>query len=289
MTGLFNVWSYVGESSVVPLSLFGGVKFPTGNSDRLGEELDEGHHSAGGDADGGEVQERGVTEEHAHDGEGDVQRVARHVHDGIDDEEDAASGIHGHDLALGSVSYDGIVGRRLFASWQRAFLSGTVQYTTTTAGDFDYAYANGLTWSGGPGIYPWLGDDSTLGLMAVLSGQAKGNDEVDGVTLDDTAITSLFVGPGLLFTWISPEISPSSRTILRCRSWPISGSAAVRYGASERAGSSQRGLPGSLPATERGASSTRTTWPLSAERTAASATRSDRRPSSRSGATAVSL
>ncbi len=171
LTGLLNVWSYVDESSVVRSSLFGGVKFPTGDSDRLGEELDEGHHSAGGDAD--------AEEEHEH----------------------GASGIHGHDLALGSGSYDGIVGGRLFASWRRAFLSATVQYTTTSQGDFDYAYADGLTWSGGPGAYAWLGHDSTLGLMAVLSGQTKGNDELDGVGLVDTAATSLFVGPGLVLTW----------------------------------------------------------------------------------------
>jgi hypothetical protein len=175
LTALVNVWSHVDEASVVRFSLFGGVKFPTGNSDRLGEELDEGHHS------------------HA-------QLVARHVLDEGDDEH-VASGIHGHDLALGSGSYDGIVGGRLFASWRRAFFSGTVQYTPTTEGSFDYAYANGLTWSGGPGVYAWLGHDKTLGLLAVLSGQTKGNDELDGVKLDDTAATSLFVGPGLVFSW----------------------------------------------------------------------------------------
>ena len=189
LTALVNVWSYVDESRVVRFSLFGGVKFPTGNSDRLGEELDEGHHSAGGDAGGEEENDQ----EHAH-------LVARHVLDEGDDDQ-VLSGIHGHDLALGSGSYDGIVGGRLYASWRRAFLSATVQYTPTSKGSFDYAYADGLTWSGGPGVYAWLGHDRTLGLMAVLSGQTKGNDELDEVKLDDTAATSLFVGPGLLFTW----------------------------------------------------------------------------------------
>jgi hypothetical protein len=178
LTALVNVFSHVDEASVVRFSLFGGVKFPTGNADRLGEELEEGHHSAGG--------EEGGEEEHEHEEE---------------EPEHVASGIHGHDLALGSGSYDGIVGGRLFASWRRAFLSGTVQYTPTTEGSFDYAYADGLTWSGGPGVYAWLGHDKTLGLMAVLSGQTKGNDELDGVKLDDTAATTLFVGPGLVFSW----------------------------------------------------------------------------------------
>jgi hypothetical protein len=192
LTALVNVWSHVDEASVVRFSLFGGVKFPTGNSDRLSEELEEGHHSTGGD-EGGE-------EEHEHEEGEHEQTVAKHEHAEAEHEH-VESGIHGHDLALGSGSFDGIVGGRLFASWRRAFLSATVQYTPTTEGDFDYAYANGLTWSGGPGVYAWLGHDKTLGLMAVLSGQTKGNDELDGVKLDDTAATTLFVGPGLVFSW----------------------------------------------------------------------------------------
>jgi len=196
LTALFNVWTYVDEASVVRFSLFGGVKFPTGNSDRLGEELDEGHHSAEDDAEGEEEHDHGDAE----DGHVHVHVAPHHVHDEADDEH-VESGIHGHDLALGSGSYDGIVGGRLYASWRRAFLSATVQYTPTSTGSFDYAYADGLTWSGGPGVYAWLGHGTTLGLMAVLSGQTKGNDELDGTKLNDTAITSLFVGPGLLFTW----------------------------------------------------------------------------------------
>jgi hypothetical protein len=93
LTGLFNIRSYIGDSSVVRFALFGGVKCPTGDSDRLGEELDEEHHSAGGDADG--------PDEHAHDEEGQVQLVARHVHAEADGEQ-VESAIHGHDLALGS-------------------------------------------------------------------------------------------------------------------------------------------------------------------------------------------
>jgi hypothetical protein len=50
-------------------SIFGGVKFPTGDSERLKEELDE-------------VEIPGAPE----------------------------SGVHGHDLALGTGSYDGVVG-----------------------------------------------------------------------------------------------------------------------------------------------------------------------------------
>src|SRR5262245_44402782 len=63
--------------------ILGGIKFPTGDTDRLGEELEE-------------------EPEMHHDGED---------HD--------ASGIHGHDLTLGSGSFDGIVGTSLFYRWKR--------------------------------------------------------------------------------------------------------------------------------------------------------------------------
>jgi len=92
-------------------TVHGGVKIPTGSSDRLQEEVDE------------LPPQPGATE----------------------------SGIHGHDLALGSGSVDGIVGTGVFARRQRVFLSANAQYAIRTKGDFDYRYANdfdlvGRTW-----------------------------------------------------------------------------------------------------------------------------------------------
>ncbi|MGH7858587.1 MAG: hypothetical protein ACREQY_14785 [Candidatus Binatia bacterium] len=171
LLGRFAVWSRVTEESLVRLSLLGGVELPTGDSDRLAEELEENHHQ-----DGEEV------EPHEHGDE---------------------SGVHGHDLALGSGSWDGLFGAQLFASSGRAFFGGNVQYAVRTEGDFDYDHANELTWSGGPGWLLVLRHDCVLGLQAVFSGQSKGEDRLRGEDLDDTAITSLYAGPGLLFTWSS--------------------------------------------------------------------------------------
>ena len=189
----YSLWTHVTEQSLVRFTILGGVKFPTGDGDRLAEELGEGHEA---EAEG--------TEAEAH-----VELAARALsvaqsvrfHAGHQHEDEIESGVHGHDLALGSGSYDGIFGARVFASHDRAFATASVQYALRTEGDFDYAYADDLTWSGGPGYFLWLEHDRSLGLQASLSGETKGKDELAGARLDDTALTALYVGPGLLFTW----------------------------------------------------------------------------------------
>jgi len=117
------------------------------------------------------------------------------------DEAETPSGIHGHDLALGSGSLDGVFGVQLFWSWQRLFLQSAIQYIVRTQGSFDYQYADDLMWNGGPGAFVLISHDYTLGVQAVLSGESKGKDTLAGVPADDTAITSFYAGPGLLFTW----------------------------------------------------------------------------------------
>jgi hypothetical protein len=111
------------------------------------------------------------------------------------------SGVHGHDLALGSGSTDILVGARGFASWRRFFATAGLQYLIRTEGSFDYQYANDLLWFAGPGYFALLHDDYTLGVQAMVSGESKGNDTVDGERLDDTAMTSVYMGPALRATW----------------------------------------------------------------------------------------
>lgn len=147
--------------ATVAWTVLGGVKLPTGDTDRLREELHEHEH------------EEGVPE----------------------------SGIHGHDLALGSGSVDAIIGSGLFARWRRLFFNGSVQYAIRTEGDIDYRFANDLTWNGGPGVFALMSETHTLGLQFVVSGEDKGYDRFQGRRADDTAITSVFLGPQLNFTW----------------------------------------------------------------------------------------
>jgi hypothetical protein len=119
------------------------------------------------------------------------------------EEADFAAGIGGHDLALGSGSFDGLLGTGFYTRWKRLFLTGAMQYAIRTEGDFGYQYANDWTWAGGPGIYLALGHHSTFSLQAAVSGESKGEDTVQGVATEDTAITIVYLGPQLNFTWWS--------------------------------------------------------------------------------------
>jgi hypothetical protein len=110
-------------------------------------------------------------------------------------------GIGGHDLAMGSGSYDGIIGTSLFARSRRVFGTLDVQYAIRSEGDFQHRYANDLTWAGGPGVYLALKDDYSLTLQAVVSGETKGKDTFGGVPDADSAETIVYIGPQLNFTW----------------------------------------------------------------------------------------
>ena len=116
-------------------------------------------------------------------------------------EEDFAAGIGGHDLALGSGSVDGLVGTEILLRCKKFFLTAGTQYSIRSEGDFDYQYANELSWSGGPGVFLALKDNYTLSLQAIVSGETKGQDTVSGAKLDDTSNTSVYLGPQINFTW----------------------------------------------------------------------------------------
>jgi hypothetical protein len=188
LLGTANAFTRVGEETVFRLTLLGGLKLPTGDASRLGEELDEGHHHAERRAAARVVTKHGPAEP------GDPVEPPG----GADAHE---SGIHGHDLALGTGSVDGLIGGQLFWSWRRLFVTLGAQYAIRTEGDFDYRYANDLTWSGGPGVMALLEHDYSLGLQAAVTGETKGKDTLDGVPADDTGITAIYVGPEITFTW----------------------------------------------------------------------------------------
>lgn len=188
LIGQALAYSTVSEESVFRFSVLGGVKFPTGDASPLAEELPavQASVSAAGTRRSVAVRPRHASPAPMDDPHGDPP---------------LESGIHGHDLALGSGSYDGIVGGQLFWSWKRLFATAGGQYAIRTEGAFDYQFANDLTWLAGPGAFVLLAPTYSLGVQGVFSGETKGNDQQLDVKFDDTAITALYVGPQFLFTW----------------------------------------------------------------------------------------
>lgn len=131
---------------------------------------------------------------------GSTSRIKEEFHE-VEVEGAPVSGIHGHDLTLGSGSFGGIVGTSVYLRYKRAFVAGAVQYSIRTAGDFDYRFADDLSWDGGPGYCLLLEHTCTLALQAVVSGEHKGTDTFRGQSAGDTGITSVYIGPKLTATW----------------------------------------------------------------------------------------
>jgi hypothetical protein len=139
--------------------LSGGIKLPTGDSERVLEEASES------------------------EGEG------------------PASGVHGHDLALGTGSVDGIFGADMHMQWKRLFLDAGVQVAARGQGRHDYDFADDLSWHTEVGVVAWKGDALKLAVAARLSGETKGEDTFRGVRAEDTSSTTVYLGPRVVATW----------------------------------------------------------------------------------------
>jgi hypothetical protein len=108
------------------------------------------------------------------------------------------SGIHGHDLTLGTGSYDGIVGGQFSLRYKSFFFQADTQLTARGDGAHQYNFANDLSWSGGPGFYVVRNPQTIVGLQCVCSGEHKDVDRFRGQPAEDTGITSVFLGPRLI-------------------------------------------------------------------------------------------
>ena len=120
---------------------------------------------------------------------------------GGDDHDGPISGIHGHDLVLGSGSTDFLVGTSAFWRSGRWYGAGDLQYAIRRSGDFDYRFGNDLQWTLSGGRYLVLEHDHTVSLQLNLSGEDKDYDELAGAELDDTHARMLFLGPQLDLTF----------------------------------------------------------------------------------------
>jgi hypothetical protein len=108
------------------------------------------------------------------------------------------SGIHGHDLTLGTGSYDAIIGGQSSLRYKSFFFQADTQFTVRGDGAHHYNFANDLSWSGGPGCYFVRNRRTIAGLQVACSGEHKDVDRFRGHPAEDTGITSVFLGPRLI-------------------------------------------------------------------------------------------
>jgi hypothetical protein len=108
------------------------------------------------------------------------------------------SGIHGHDLTLGTGSYDAITGGQVSLRYKSFFFEADTQFAWRGDGAHQYNFANDLSWSGGPGYYFVRSHKAIIGLQFVCSGEHKDVDRFRGEVAEDTGITSVFLGPRLV-------------------------------------------------------------------------------------------
>lgn len=173
---------------VVHAEILGGVKLASGETNRLGEE---GHHD-------GEDDDHQDDDHHfAYAAPG---RTASH---GDEEHGEGQSGVHGHDLTLGTGSTDAVFGASLMASWKRLFAVAQFQYILRGQGDFGYQYADDFTWTLAPGVYALLAHEHTVAVRLEMTGETKDRDTQRGAVQADTGLTSLYMGPGASLTWRS--------------------------------------------------------------------------------------
>jgi len=180
-TGL--AYSSVTESTVLRVTGLFGLKFPSGSPNELEEEAIAEPLEPCRDIPPVFCQTRQLYPRHATIGTG------------------VASGVHGHDLALGSGSTDVIFGAQSLGTWERLYGTATVQYVVRTTGAFGYRYANDLNVGTVLGAFALLEHDYSLGFEAALTCETKGTDSINGEPEPDTALTALYAGPGVRFTW----------------------------------------------------------------------------------------
>jgi len=207
LSALYSPYTYQGAESFFRVTLQGGLKLPTGDTDRLREEVSDSHNHG---SEGEHSSEEGMIDEHSdhhadhmgsdHHEMGMKGRQFSLKHAGHDHGAGAPMAVHGHDLALGSGSWDLIGGGNFFGQYDLWIVAGSLQYTYRTEGDYDYRYADLLTWDLGFGRYFYTADAGTVALRFNLLGEAKGMDQLNGRDMVDTGVTALFYGPELNFT-----------------------------------------------------------------------------------------
>lgn len=189
LTAQYGAYQWRSELVTISWRLLAGIKLPTGDSGRFQEELGAEDKPAAGAP---------------------------------------VSGIHGHDLVLGSGSVDAILGTTLSARSGRWLARGEMQYAARNKGDYDYRVGNDLQWNVGAGRYLRLRDGQTVAGLLNISGEYKKFDRVAGVVADDTQARQLSLGAQLLAT-LDDRWSADTRADFPVQSYGSSVQTASRY------------------------------------------------------------
>lgn len=160
--------SYASDSAVL-WEVYGGVKLPTGSSDRL-EELES---------------------------ESENEVPLRH---GVLSTERQGEFVAGEDLALGSGSYDYLIGTSVFSQWERFFVSGSLQYAFRNSGDHAWHYGDDGQWNFGPGMFFVLEEERSLAARLKFSGEWKEDDSFHHKEINDSSQHRSYLGPELRYT-----------------------------------------------------------------------------------------
>jgi hypothetical protein len=167
---LIGRWApvYLNEMNYsVTLNLLAGVKFPTGNTERLDDEVGRA-----------EVDQALFGDAHQHS---------------------SIASVHQHEISLGSGSYDGIFGTALTARWKRFFFKNQLQYYLRTEAR-GYRYGDLFIASGGPGAYVVLADSWTASVQGNVFYETSGRDELIGQLVPHSGITAWYAGPQINLT-----------------------------------------------------------------------------------------
>src|SRR5881227_889886 len=128
---------------------------------------------------------------------GDSSRLEEEFHE-IEIPGAPESAIHGHDLTLGTGSYDGVFGEQTSLRYKNFFAEANGQFTLRGDGAHQYHFANDLIWSAGPGYYLVRKRDTLVGFQCVASGESKDVDRFQGRAAEDSGVTSVFIGPRVI-------------------------------------------------------------------------------------------
>lgn len=152
-----------------------GVKLPTGESDRIADEIGQT-----------QIYNRFLPPGTPHDPLGH-----------------SITGIHQHSLALGTGSVDAITGLTANANWQRWFFNAQFQYYLRTEGETGFKAGGESILSGGPGMFLLANPNRTLSLQGNFVHDVMARDEILGEPSNRTGSRASYAGPLVTFTWRS--------------------------------------------------------------------------------------